>query len=172
MYLNGYYIDYERCCDGVVLYGLYEPVHWFDGSIKKRSLFNPIRISTINDCLTLPSCFQGMPVVGIVDFCMMGGNPYHLGERIEVKHLVIPASYRKLGRKNFSGWKNLEKVTLYCDERAMDEYNFAYCDNLVKVECMNSSIYSFCKSLPLKSYGSGYGCFDQCLECVDFVYVG
>lgn len=167
--MDDYFIDYKKYCDGVVLYGLYEPAHWNDGSTKNCFFFNPIRISIVNDCLTLPSIFQGVPVVGIADFWMMGGNPYNLGERIEVKHLVIPASYRKLGCKNFSGWKNLEKVSLYCDAGAMDEYNFAYCDKLVKVECMNSSIYSFCKSLPLKCNQSGFGCFDGSLDHIEFV---
>ena len=172
MYLNDFYIDYKSSSNGVVLYGLYDPVHWFDGSSKKCFLLNPIRISLINDCLTLPSSFQGMPVVGIADFWMMGGNPYQLGEKIGVKHLVIPASYRKLGSKNFSCWKNLEKVTLHCDKYAMDDYTFAYCDSLVKVECMNSSIYSFCKSLPVKSLGLGHGCFDRCWDHIDFVCGG
>lgn len=162
-----YLLDYEFYSAGVVLYGMYHPFHYFDGSTRKCRL-SPEPISIFCGTLTLPSEIHGKPVVGIADFWMMGGNPYNLG-MIDVKHLIVPESYERLGNKNFSGWENLEIVTLYCDANAMSEYNFAYCDKLVRVECMNPSIYSFCKSLPLKCNQSGFGCFEGRLEQIKFL---
>ena len=164
-----YVLDYEIHSDGIILYGMYHPFHFFDGSTRRCPLF-PMPVSVVDGCLTLPSSYQGHLVVGIADFWMMGGNPYQLGEA-DVRQIIIPETYKRLGDKNFSGWKHLESVTLYCNESAMGEYNFAYCDRLGKVECMNPSIYSLCKSLPFKSFRAGYGCFDGCLGQIDFVGV-
>lgn len=118
--------------------------------------------------LVLPSEIHGKPVSDIEDFWFIGSRPNN--EIITVKKLIVPSSYRKLGKKNFSQWTCLEEVVLYCDATAMCEWNFAYCENLRTVRCMNESIYAYCKSLPLDHHYKSYGCFDGILKNVEFKY--
>ena len=150
-----YYVDYEDQGDEIMLCGLYT-----DEDDCKTDDY--VSIKEHNGQLELPSSIHGKPVREIRDFCMMGYGG--------IKTLVIPRSYRNLGKKNFSQFSGLEKVVLYCEGSAMREWNFAYCDNLRVVECWNYSIYYFCKFLPPDRISIAYGCFDGCLDNIEFTH--
>lgn len=153
-----YYLDYEERNNHIKLYGIYSDE-------KKCKKDEYMAIKEHNGQIQLPSMIHGKRVMEIADFCMMGA------ENITVRSLIIPETYQSLGKKNFSGWKCLEEVVLCCDESAMCEWNFAYCDNLRIVICNNTSIFNYCKRLPLEHSALTYGCFDRCLDHIQFMLV-
>ena len=150
-----YYVDYEDRGDEIMLCGLYTD----EDDCRKDDY---VSIKEHHGQLELPTSIHGKPVRTIMDFCMIGNG--------RIKSLVIPSSYRSFGKKNFSKFSGLEKVVLYCESSAMREWNFAYCDKLRVVECRNLSIYNYCKKLPLDRSSITFGCFDGCLDNVEFTY--
>ena len=154
-----YYIEYEELGNHIRLYR----IHTDEDSCNDN--YESIQVKEKNGTLVLPSMINGLPVTEIEDFYMMRDR-----EAITARVLVVPASFRRLGKKNFSGWKYLEKVVLNCQESAMCEWNFAYCDNLRTVVCRNSSVYNYCKRLPLDHSDRTYGCFDRCLDNIEFIF--
>ncbi len=154
-----YYLEYTEKSGGCWLCG----IHADEDCCKSDDY---ITITTKNDILSLPTEIHGSPVFGIEDFCIMGNN--RLRESITINKMIIPSSYKTLGKKNFSRWNSLNEVVLYCEDSAMCEWNFAYCDNLKKIRCMNSRIYTYCISLPLEHSDKSYGCFDGVLHNIEF----
>ena len=121
-----------------------------------------IAVREVKGTLALPSRIYGKPVREINDFCMMGGG------RVMPKSLFIPNTIKNLGKKNFSQWNSLEKVMLHCESDALRDWNFAYCDNLTEVVCMTPSVYDFCKNIATNHSEGVTGCFDRCLDRIEF----
>ena len=148
-----YYIEYEERNNCIKLFR----IHSDEDDCNNN--YDYLQVKEKDGKLVLPSLIQGKKVETIEDFRMMGGK-----DIITVREVIIPSSFRSLGNKNFSRWKNLEKIVLYCEGSAMREWNFAYCENLKTVVCKNASIYDYCKRLPLDHSSQTYGCFDGCLD--------
>lgn len=155
-----YFVDYEERGNCIKLYGIYVD----RDKCKKEDYF---AIKERDGLLELPSMIHGKPVTEIADFEMIGDARLP----VTVKTLIVPDSYKSLGKKNFSRWNYLESLVLYCDSSAFREWNFAYCDKLEIVECKNNSIYEYCKKLPLEHSAINYGCFDGCLNQLEFIDV-
>ncbi|MBP3823197.1 MAG: hypothetical protein J6I36_07245 [Bacteroidaceae bacterium] len=155
-----YFLDYEDRGDYIKLYGIYVD----KDKCKKDDYF---AIKEHNGQFELPSMIHGKPVTEIADFEMMG----NARSSVTIKTLIVPDSYKSLGKKNFSRWIYLESLVLYCDKSAIREWNFAYCDKLMTVECHSHSIYEYCKKLPLDHSEINYGCFDGCLNQLEFIEV-
>ena len=152
-----YYIEYEERGDNIKL----RRIHFNENDCNEH--YDYLSVKEKDGRLDLLSLIHGKKVEMIEDFGMMDGKG------ITVRELVIPSSITRLGKKNFSRWRGLEKVVLYCEGSAMREWNFAYCYNLRTVVCKNSSIYNYCKRLPLDRSALTYGCFDGCLDNIEFV---
>ena len=124
--------------------------------------------------LILPSEIDGQPVVEIEDFIFM---PYGKEGCLDsiVEKLVVPETYQRLGNRNFSGWTNLRRVYLNCPSHALCQWNFAYCELLTEVICINSEMAEKCHEASTNSIESMYGCFDAIyshiqvtVKCGDF----
>lgn len=157
-----YRIYYEVNYGGVTLTGI---------SISERHCGDPyILVKETDGVMMLPEIIDGIHVKFITDYCFMGlcgkDDDYH---DISVTELIIPASYRKLGQKNFSRWNSLRCVTLFCDAMALCRWNFAYCDALCEVRCLGNGMYDYCINLPESVSDYAYGCFDRCLQNIRFV---
>lgn len=119
---------------------------------------NVYRLEVIDKILFLPSSINGTPVTEITDFIFMPGGENALDSYIEV--IIIPISYQKLGKKNFSMWSKLHKVYLNCSPNALCSWNFAYCDNLTDVICGSEELVKVCKDSINNINDECHGCFD------------
>lgn len=153
-----YYIEYEDKGNHIMLRSIHNDEEDCNDN------YEYIQVKEKNGALVLPSLIHGLPVTEIEDFYMMGSKNDNT-----IQELVIPASFQKLGKKNFSRWKRLEKIVLYCQDLALCEWNFAYCNNLKTVVCKNNSIYNLCQKLSFNTLRPAFGCFDGCLSNINFV---
>ena len=151
-----YYVDYEDMGNEIKLCGLYS-----NEDDCQRDDY--VSIKEHHGQLELPSLIHGKRVVEIQDYCMMGHG--------EIKTLIVPRSFKSLGKKNFSQCDGLEEVVLNCHSSAMCEWNFAYCNNLRIVKCRELSMYYLCKMLPHDRNSVAYGCFDGRLGNIEFIYL-
>lgn len=80
------------------------------------------------DEITLPTTYNGYPVVGIEE------NGFREGSGAwKIRKVVIPESYTSIGRMAFTLCSNLEEVVIEGKLTTLEEYTFSDCDSLEKV---------------------------------------
>lgn len=156
------YISYEVLNGYVKLVG--GPQHIQQFPIPQRML----KLTINNGVLILPSSVENLPIAEIEDFIFMPSGKEDFPDSI-VETLVIPDTYQRLGKKNFSQWKNLKILHLICRSNSLCDFNFAYCDRLTTVFCGNEEIFHKCKSITRYDEHC-YGCFDSIYDKIDFIH--